>query len=79
MPADSSPRTLHASLVCNEEQAECSTGGQPLPVCMPQERMRLKLEKQKEELAEYEESRREEREKEAAEIAALRAKRVRGL
>ena len=39
-------------------------------LCMPQERMRQKLEKQKEELAEYEESRREEREREAAEIAA---------
>lgn len=41
-----------------------------------EERQRLKIEKQKEEMAEFEESRREEREREAAEIAALREKRI---
>lgn len=41
-----------------------------------EERQRAKQERQKEEMQEYEESRREEREKEAAEIAALREKRV---
>lgn len=41
-----------------------------------EERMRQKEEKQKEEMAEYKESRREEREKEAAEITALREKRI---
>merc|ERR1719317_1513156 len=41
-----------------------------------EERMAAKAAKQKEDMAEYEESRREEREKEAAEIAALREKRI---
>lgn len=47
-----------------------------MPCCVVQEAKQARLEKQRQELAEYEEMRRAEREKEYAEIAALKEKRV---